>query len=199
MGSFCSDLKFCQLDQLIEEAQQEPGDDSPQMNEIIRRFDPKARQLARSLSVDPNLSDDLANCARIGLVAAVRRHDPGRPGFPAYAVYFMRGGALRELKRLRRNGRGGAGITVSPTDFADAASEGLVPLVQPFERVTEWGSGATADAVASLTAAQQDLLRRRYVNDDALHDIGAPSGVTPSAVRQRLMTAHRAITRQLAA
>ena len=54
-------------------------------------------------------------------------------------------------------------------------------------------------AIAALSPTQRELLLRRYVNDLSLADIGARTGTTVSAVRQRLDTAHRAVARQLVA
>src|SRR5690242_14594041 len=101
MGSCVSRLQSTNLDRLIADAQRNSQDDSPEMGEIIRRFDRLARRIARSRTSCPTLQDDVANVARVALVRAVRRHD-GRIGFARYAHMFMRGAAGRELKRLAR-------------------------------------------------------------------------------------------------
>ena len=86
-----------ELQGLLENAQSEPQDDSPAMNEIVRRFEGLAQKIARSLTADEFLQGDLANEARIALVKAVRRHDSSQPTFPAFARLYMRGAAIREL------------------------------------------------------------------------------------------------------
>lgn len=199
MGRSILGLMDRQLDDLITEAQGDPGNDSPAMGEIVRRFDRLAVKIAAVLTADPCRRDELANSARVALVAAVRGHDPGRPGFPAYARAFMRGAALRASKQSRSWGRGGADITVTITDFTNPMSEPLVPRVPSPEEISPWGDGPTAAAIATMSASHQELLRRRYVDDDSFADIGQRTGTTVSAVRQRLNTAHRAVARQLVA
>ena len=199
MGRFNLGLAERQLDELITEAQGDPSNDSPAMGEIVRRFDRLAVKVASRLTGDSLLRDELANSARVALMAAVRRHDTSRPGFPAYARTFMRGAALRAWKRSRSWGRGGTDITMTVTDFSDPTTEPLVPRVHPVEEAYPWGEGSTATAIAALGATQRELLFRRYVDDLSLADIGARTGTTVSAVRQRLDTAHRAVTRQLVA
>ena len=115
MGRFNLGLGDRQLDELITEAQGDPNNDSLAMGEIVRRFDRLAVKVASRLTGDSYLRDELANSARVALMAAVRRHDTSWPGFPAYARTFMRGAALRAWKRSQSWGRGGKDITVMVT------------------------------------------------------------------------------------
>ncbi|MDA8071763.1 MAG: sigma-70 family RNA polymerase sigma factor [Actinomycetota bacterium] len=199
MGRSSLGLGDRQLDELVSEAQRDPHGDSPAMREIVRRFDLLAVKIASGMTADPYLRDELANSARVGLIAAVRRHDTSRAGFPAYARRFMRGAALRAWKRSRSWGRGGSDITVTVTDFTDPTSEPLVPRVNPLAEDSPWGDSSTATAIAALSPTQQKLLFCRYADDRSLAEIGAQTGTTVSAVRQRLDTAHRAVARQLVA
>lgn len=188
-----------QLDELIEEAQADPRNDSPAMGEIVRRFDGLAKKEARRLTADTHLQEDVANSARIELIKAVRRHDCSRPGFPAYARICMRGAATRALRRSRSWGRWNPNVTVSVTDFSDPESEPIVPPMTLELEAAIWGDGPTAAAVATLSQEQQELLRQRYAKDQTLAGIGTTTGTTVSAVRQRLETAHRVVIAHLAA
>lgn len=199
MGLFNCRIKDRQLNELIEEAQADPRNDSPAMGEIVQRFDGLAKKEARRLTADTHLQDDLANCARIELVNAVRRHDCTRPGFPAYARICMRGAAARALSRTRSWGRGNANVKVSVTDFTAAESEPLIPRILVDVETSTWGDGPTAAAVEALSPAHRDLLEQRYAEDWTLAQIGEATNTTISAVRQRLETAQRNVTAHLAA
>lgn len=200
MGRFACALRYRQLDALIAEAQAEGFDDSPAMGEIVSRFDGMAAHIALGLTADRQIREDLTNSARVALTIAVRRHDLSRQsGFTAYAKRFMYGAALRTLKRSQRWGCGGSNPGITVIDFTDPSSEPIAPAVAPLQEGGPWGDGELAKAVASLSPSQQDLLGRRYVADDSLADIGADTGTTASAVRQRLATAHRALAMRLAA
>ena len=87
------------LDKLIADAQRHSNDDTPAMNEVVKRFEGLTMRLSRSMTRSFDLQDDLANAARIALVQAVRNHDQSRPGFPAYAEKYMRGAVLREYQK----------------------------------------------------------------------------------------------------
>jgi RNA polymerase sigma factor (sigma-70 family) len=198
MGSLRLNLKYRQLEDLIREAQRDPSNASPAMDEIIQRFDRLAMKLAADLTADRYMRDDLANSARFALMAAVRRHD-GSPGFPAYARIFMSRAAQRDRRRTMSHGHSGADAVVTPTDFTDPLAEPMIPSVDPLDLASVWGAGATALAVTTLSHRQQVVLGYRYVNDLTLGAIGALTNSTGSAVRQRLETSHRAIVRVLAA
>jgi RNA polymerase sigma-B factor len=68
--------------------------------ELVVRFLPLARQLARRYRRDPESLDDLVQVASVGLVKAIDRFDPERTtAFSSYAVPTMVG----ELKRYFRD------------------------------------------------------------------------------------------------
>jgi RNA polymerase sigma factor (sigma-70 family) len=203
-----------QLSDLIADAQAAAADDTPAMNEIIRRFEPLTQRIAGSLTRRDFLRDDLANEARLSLVTAVRRHDARRPTFAGFAYVYMRGAALRELARWRspavdepdkRPSRateatpapvsiGGTQlvdeIPAEPTDSPDVAAEA---------KLAPWGDGPIAATIELLEASQIQLLERRYLDDAPLKLIAAEAGTSTSAVSQRLRTIHRRVASALAA
>lgn len=193
MGFSFAGLGEAPLDDIIAAAQDDPGDDGPAMNEIVRRFRRRAMVLATSLTETSWLHEDLAQAALLGLVRAVRRHQAGRPGFGNYARLFMLGAAKRELKRWI------GPPTDSLSDPAVCAAVGALAAPTPEPGIRCWGYGRAARAVLALPERQQDLLTSRYVDDAALATIATSSGTSIPAVSQRLATAHRAVVAQMVA
>jgi RNA polymerase sigma factor (sigma-70 family) len=182
------------LDELIAAAQLNPRDDSPQMDEIVRRFDCLAMKVARGLTSRAALREDLANAARLALVRAVRRHDLARVGFPHYAEKFMRGAASREFGQWTRQSskevaEHNADVPKDPTIRLDTSW-----IMLPWS----WGEGQVADIVQLLAPRNQQLLHERYVEDRLLADIAHTGSTTESAVSQRLRTVHRMVATALA-
>lgn len=177
---------------LVAEAQAESGDDSAAMDEIVRRFEGLAMKIARSLTDCPHLRQDLANAALIGLVKATRRHTLGMSGFIAFSMRYMTGAALRERKMWTTP-------TLREDAIGDEVEQGL-PSTPAVEECTDLGTPweVTREAVSTLNERQQDLLTLRYVADFDLADIAVIEGTSVSAVSQRLRTAHKAITLQIA-
>jgi DNA-directed RNA polymerase specialized sigma24 family protein len=56
-----------------------------------------------------------------------------------------------------------------------------------------------AEQLPEIEPTQQTLLEQRYIHESPLKEIGDDTGTTPSAVHQRLKTAHHAVVRRLAA
>jgi RNA polymerase sigma factor (sigma-70 family) len=181
------------LDHLVEMAQSSQHDDTPAMNEIIRRFDGLALYIARSIRVPVHLQDDLSQAARIGLVSAVRHHD-GRPGFPGFAQRYMRGAALRELSRR-------AVPETADSDGLDDHADRSRPdeIVQAEDELAPWGGGPVSLAVAQLDHAQRNIIDLRYRQDLAVKEIAAAVGTSGPAVSQRLATIHRHVAMAMAA
>lgn len=70
------------------------------LEEIVRRFEPLARSVARRYQSRGEPLEDLTQVAMVGLVKAVQRFDPGRGfAFTSYATPTM----LGELKRYFRD------------------------------------------------------------------------------------------------
>lgn len=192
-----------ELQSLLEDAQSEPEDDSPAMNEIVRRFEGLTQKIARSLTADEFLREDLANAARIALVKAVRRHDSSRPTFPAFAESYMRGAAIRELVIWSRTS-GEADetplqIPLTTTDLAERLPVADQPEVEGLVQLAPWGDGQAAEIVESLDEPRLHLLKLRYVEDAPLAAIADDAEVSVSAISQRLDTIHRRIAAALAA
>ncbi len=190
-------LQHALLPDLVVQAQAASHDDTPEMIEIIRRFDRLAVRLARILTADPDLQQDLANNARFALTRAVRRHNPAVAGFPAYAKTFMRWAARRTLQQ--HSSMGTTDVDVVVVDLDNPAFEPFVAAPRVGESIDGWGDCDVAAAVGSLPVAQRDLLEQRYIEDAALKEIAGRSETTVSAVGQRLKTAQRAVARVLAA
>jgi len=195
VGAFVTGLVGAPLDELVAAAQGEPSDDSPAMNEIVRRFEKRAQVIAATVTRRTALHDDLVQASLLALVRAVRRHQVGRPGFITYASKYMTFAAHRSLAAW-------VGPMAEPASLSDpgvaaAASAIAAPVVTPGVRC--WGYGRGAQAVLALPARQRELLTLRYVEDADLATIAAASGTSVPAVSQRLATAHRAVATQLAA
>jgi RNA polymerase sigma factor (sigma-70 family) len=182
MGSFRL-LDNVSLDQLLAEAQHEPGGRA--MDEIMRRFEPLTRKIARSMSSNLTMQDDLMNEARLALFLAVGRHDLSRAGFPRYAEVTMRGAALRWSQGWSKRDASRLEDVDEPA-AAEPADE-------------DWAGGLVAEIVRSLPDRQRHLLEARYVDDAGLATIAKADGVSESAVSQRLRTACNAVLSRLAA
>jgi RNA polymerase sigma factor (sigma-70 family) len=188
----CS-LEAIPLEDLVGTAQADPGDNSAAMNEIVRRFQISANRLAMSLTTRHSIHDDLSQAALMGLVTAVRRHNPKRVGFNKYARQYMVGAAKRELMTL---------IAVEfeslsePTTW-DAAES--VAAQSPDPGIYVWGFDKAGLIVKSLPERQFELLTQRYIFDATLADIAAETGTSIAAVSQRLATAHRTVANKLVA
>ncbi|MGN6275171.1 MAG: sigma-70 family RNA polymerase sigma factor [Solirubrobacterales bacterium] len=193
-----------ELQGLLEDAQSEPEDDSPAMNEIVRRFEGLAQKIARSLTADEFLQEDLADEALIALVKAVRRHDSSRPTFPAFAQVYMRGAAIRELGHWSRTGseradRAPLEIPLEATDLVDHLPPAGQPEEEALVQLAPWGAGQVAEVIEGLDEPRVRLLKLRYVEDAPLAAIADEAEVSVSAISQRLDTVHRRIEAALAA
>jgi len=188
------DLSRVPLDNLLRAAQRCSDDDTPAMNEIVRRFEGLSKKLARAVRAADHVFDDLANAARVGLVRAVRRHD-GRPGFPSFAEVYMRGAAFREYQRwmLPETADIDAVERVQGARQVDDIAEGVVDHMAP------WGSGTVATIIASLDPLQRVLVELRYIDDAPIKEIAGVMGTSGPAVSQRIGTIHRTIEQAIAA
>jgi RNA polymerase sigma factor (sigma-70 family) len=174
------------LDDLIAAAQADPSNDSVAMNTILGRFEETARRIAHRTTGDPAIFDDAANGARLGLVKAVRAHQPGMPGFPSYATRFMRG----EASRWARN------MEARDIPLADDHATWLT--------MTTAGSMALclvdfSVLVGGLDVDQRQLVNVRYIDDLPLKAIAGHLGVSISAVSQRFSTIHKSVRRTVLA
>jgi len=199
VGSFVS-IRALALDDLIGAAQRQPADDdTPEMNEIVRRFEGLAVAVAAMMTPDVDLRENLANAGRVAMVVAVRHHQLGRPGFPAYARAYIVGAAKRELQQWTRTALADDFERVVIDDETEAQalykfSEALPPTAE-----RTWGSTSTSAAVCHLDDRQGGLLQLRFMDDFTLATIAKLEGTSEAAVSQRLATALRAVERYLAA
>jgi RNA polymerase sigma factor (sigma-70 family) len=197
MGLLYQQLAAAGLAELITAAQADDHDDSPAMNEIIRRFDPKARQIAAAVCFREANHDDVASAARFALVRAVRRHHTAHGGFAAYAVKFMTGAARRESRRLACPQE-----QCYPGPDLGVIADRTPPVMRVIAEATEadqrdWGTGRIAKIIAGLPPRQQALLAERHIDDMDLARIARLHGSSVSAVSQRLATAHRHVLAML--
>jgi RNA polymerase sigma factor (sigma-70 family) len=191
MGSLTCKTDSAPLPALIALAQADEHDDTDAMNAILRRYEPMTKKIASVLTTtNRDCYDDVANACRIGLVRAVRRHDPSRAGFTAYAQRFMRGAALRELHYWSDTKT----LPTSDPNAADPAGGAVAD-----ERLAPWGSGLIAELMANLSPEQQRIAALRYRLDASLAAIAGETGTSVPAVSQRLRTIHRKVELALAA
>lgn len=204
MGSLHFQLSHAELDDVLMAAQQDARDNSPAMNEVLRRFKPLAVRISRMHSSCPHDQADLVNeCLRV-TVSAVRRHKIGTPGFPNFVKLYMRGAAHRKIRQERRD-RSELGdrrlVALGEHVEHDASASDLLAVDDlVIARIGgPWGQGSLANSIRSLTAEQEQLLRMVYVGGLTVKEIAAQLGVTSSAVSQRMATVLRLIKDRMAA
>jgi RNA polymerase sigma factor (sigma-70 family) len=168
------------LDNLVAAAQAGATDDTAAMAAILTRFEGAAQAIARSLTSDWCLQQDAAQGARLGLVKAVRSHNLGTPGFPAYAKRYMRGAALRTVLAAQSEDRC---FDPQEYDWPDPAPSDAAPDT----------TAEVIDLIAVLSPEQQAITKAHYVDDARLSDVARDMGISVSAVSQRLATIHRAL------
>ena len=170
------------LDELVREARLGESNDTPAMNEIVRRFEKTAKGIARRTCSNLNHRDDVTNAARMAVISAVRAHDLTRPGFARYTVLYMVNAARRTSIKLNVQE-----IAVDTADLSD-----LMEAACDLSARTDdaWGDGEISSVVRHLPMAQQTLLWKRYVLDQSLAEIAQDNGTSVSAASQRLRTAH---------
>lgn len=190
MDFSCPDHDYSELplDLLLERVQH----DDPQeraMNEIVHRFHKKAAAIARRLTADFHLREDLMNESLAALAHAARSHKLGQPGFPAYAEICMKGAAYRAWSKQHES------RLLLVDDLAKEFDRSSTEAIH----ADTWGGGSTWEAINSLPSDKQRLLHERYVDDRSQAEMAAAEGVSVSAISQRLSTAHKLMRRALAA
>jgi DNA-directed RNA polymerase specialized sigma24 family protein len=182
MGSLYMWAMDACLEDLVEAAKTEDGNDSVAMNEIVRRFDPKALSLASRLTMDLYLQQDIANAARYGVVSAVRAHTSGTPGVAAYIATTMRGEACRAIGRNTADGE-----KVKPSDSPVWTNTRDVVFASTVVD-TDFGL-----MTRHLSDDQRRLVLKRYVIGDRVSDIAEDAGTSVSAISQRFKTVHKIV------
>jgi len=177
------------LANLLRVARSIETDDTPAMNELVKRFEPLAKRIAGGLSKkSPDLFDDLVNAGRYAVVKAVRTHDLNRHGFPAFVEQHVRGAINRTvLQTLRQRGE------LVSLEFVGEVASTRDDLGQVDERLAPFGSGSVALSVAQMQPEQQKILMLRYVYDAEMKEIAHVMGVSIPAISQRFATIRRNI------
>lgn len=184
MGSLYSWAQTASIDELIVAAKADAKNDSVSMNEIVWRFDGKAVNIARALTGDPHLLQDVANAARWGVVMAVRAHREGTPGFPSYAAMTMRGEANRSLGRNRADGKEIVLECDSAIWHGEAVLRETVSILETNLDLLMKG----------LSPDQRHLVLARYAEGYGVGEIATRLGTSASAVSQRFKTIHKVVS-----
>jgi RNA polymerase sigma-B factor len=155
---------------------QQHGDHAAR-DELVRRFLPLARKLARRYNGAREPFDDLLQVACLGLVKAVDRYDPQRgTAFSSFAVPTI----LGELKRYFRDlgwavhvPRGAQELAVKVEEAQQRLSTrtGRAPTVPELAQYLEIEVGEVLDALETARAHHASSL-------DSPHDDGESEGVS---------------------
>ncbi|HEY8394990.1 MAG TPA: sigma-70 family RNA polymerase sigma factor [Thermaerobacter sp.] len=178
--------------------------------------------LARLILGPVGTAADAEEVAADALVAAWRRineFDPSRGRFRSWVFMLLKYAALeRRRQLLREEGRRvrpphtlpGAGELVgapgegpweaAPLPGGSGTGPGAGPLSDPVEQVLAREQAAVLrQALDSLPPAERDLLIRRYVLEEPIHQLAREAGISRNAMDSRLWRARRALRAALAA
>lgn len=173
------------LNTLLERASRGDG---PARDEVVQRFLPLARRLARRYARPGQPLDDLAQVATVGLIAAVDRYDPQRgTSFLSFAMPTING----ELKRhLRDSGwavhvpralqERALAVTKQERDLS--AQLGRPPTASELAAATGW---SLEDVMEALDAAESANAESLEAGDG---DGAVPSRI-PADLDERLVSA----------
>lgn len=193
MGLFFSVLAERELVDLVAEAKANDRDNSPEMNEIVRRFRERVTAIAYRICYNAGDRDDVISEMLLEIVRTVRAHDTERDGFVTYLLFRVMSHGRRISQRL----------ALEPDCIGDDA------VGAAYERLSE-GIAPAADASAisafgDLTAAVRNLpLRQRTAvyyhlsEDRPVGEVARIEGVTPAAITQRLSSAYSTLRLQVA-
>jgi RNA polymerase sigma-B factor len=173
------------LNELLKRAS---GGDGAARDEVVERFLPLARRLARRYARPGQPLDDLAQVATVGLIAAVDRYDPERgTSFLAFAMPTING----ELKRHLRDSGWAVHVPRALQERALAVTKharelsaklGRPPTATELAATTDWSVEDVMDALDAAESANAESLEF----DDG--DGEVPSRV-PADVDERLVSA----------
>jgi RNA polymerase sporulation-specific sigma factor len=167
--------------------------------ELLERYEPLVRRIARSLYLPGGDRDDLAQCARLGILDAARSWDPARR-VPFRAFVWLC--AVREARMAVNSARSGkhqALNSARPLDDTGGDGLGLHDTVEATGRPDE-------DPVAKAIAREQlqsildrartlTTLERRALalsaNGRSYRDIARALGIRERAVNNALQRARR--------
>lgn len=180
MGTFAFGMLDAPLEDLLVSARACETDDTPAMNELIRRYEPLVRKVASGLTSDAQLQDDARNGARLGIVRAVRAHDGRATGFVSFMTCYMHGEARRAIERCRIQD-----VLPGPELLPEPVEPPTTPAV------------AAGLVMAVLSESQRQLVVGRYVEDRTMRDLATQAGTSVAAISQRLKTIHGVLRPQL--
>lgn len=185
-------LQRTDIDNLLAEAQAYPADDSPAMNELVKRFRPMTSSHAVRLARRHDLIEEITSAGDIAVVRAVRRHNPSVIGFPSYARQTCFRSQQRRCIQITRPERDRDGRSLDEI-HGDPTLANVFAVVDDLDQaLSPWGDGELAMAVKALPEKWQTALRLKFVDDLSNSEIGyLTGGVTASAISQ---TITRAIT-----
>ena len=174
----------------------ERGDRAAQA-ELLRRYEPLVRHIARALYLPGGETDDLAQCARVGIVDAMRAWDPKR-GVPFRSFAWLC--ATREARVAVNSARAGKHQPLNSARPLHATGDDGLPL----EDTVEDAGRADENPVARVIAREQlqsildraptlTTLERRALalsaNDCGHREIARTLGVRQRAVNNALQRA----------
>jgi RNA polymerase sporulation-specific sigma factor len=166
--------------------------------ELLRRYEPMVRYIARGLYLPGGETDDLAQSARLGIVDATRAWDPKR-GVPFRSFAWLC--AVREARMTVNSARAGKHQPLNNARPLNAGDHGL-----PLEDTLEANREPDADPVAKAVARAQlqciidrvpklTTLERRALamsaNDCGHREIASTLGVRQRVVNNALQRARR--------
>jgi RNA polymerase sigma-B factor len=165
------DLRGLNTDELFQLRGETP--DPELVEELVRRFEPLARSVARRYQARGEPLDDLTQVAIVGLLKAINRFDPERGfAFSSYAMPTM----LGELKRYFRDSgwavhvpRGVKERVVELARIADELSSALgrSPSLAELSEALEATEEETLEAIEAYHARHASPLDAAADDDDA--------------------------------
>jgi RNA polymerase sporulation-specific sigma factor len=167
--------------------------------ELLRLYEPLVRRIARTLYLPGGEREDLAQCARVGIIDAARSWDPGRRvPFRSFAWPC----AVREARMAVNSARSGKHQSLNGARPLDDTGGDRLPLAEMLEATGRPDEDPVAKALAreQLNAILERArtltpLERRSLalsaSDYGHREIAARLGVRPRAVNNALPRARR--------
>jgi RNA polymerase sporulation-specific sigma factor len=174
------------------------GDRSAQA-ELLRRYEPLVRHIARALYLPGGETDDLAQCARLGIVDAMRAWDPKR-GVPFRSFAWLC--ATREARMAVNSARAGKHQPLNSARPLHATDHDGLALEDTVEDTSRPDENPVAKAIAREQlqcivdrASTLTTLERRALamsaNDCGHREIASTLGIRQRAVNNALQRARR--------
>lgn len=192
------------------------------VDEMVRLLAGPLLYLARLILGPVGTAADAEEVAADALVAAWRRineFDPSRGHFRTWVFMLLKYAALERRRQLLKeesrrvrlpHALPGAGPLAGapeevpwetgPPPGGSGTGPGAGPLSDPVEQVlAREQAAALRHALDTLSPAERDLLVRRYVLEEPIHQLAREAGISRNAMDSRLWRARRALRAALAA